>query len=692
MDSPISPPPVTSYQPNSLPAYLSNGIIGLRVREIPLHNGAATVNGYSGEDPTVHVESTPFAPYPLGGDLCLGQTWLSSAPLNVQVESQSYDFSCGELHTTFTFAAEGVTARVQALTFCSRSLPTLALQEITVQVDTACDLGLRAAVDPTGIPGQWVSRTVRTPGSPKQVVDGALRWESLGGVSQVGVAYTTELLGANDVQPTYAEWQEQGPLATTYTVHAEPHHRYVLRQTTSMIPSTVHHAPDQQASRMAWLGKHQGFESVRQENREAWADLWRGRIHLNGAELRWQALADAAFYYLHSSVHPSSPCATSPYGLASWYNYTYYYGHIMWDLETFTYPALVFTYPEAAHAMLEYRVQRVPAARSNAKMYGYGGIQFPWQSNASAGDESTPLQSPNSVYEQHASLDVAFAFAQYAYATGDQGFIHDAVWPILEGVAGWITSRVTKTSRGYEILRMTGPAEEKGPVNNNAYVNMAATVVLRAASDCARRLGYTPPGEWEAVANGIVIPQDTATKVILNYDGYSPDQPGGATPSAAAGFYPLTYSADPAVERATLDYYVNLADKYIGAPMLSTLYGVFAARLGNRDQALQLLEKGYAAFNQEPFSCPGETPAGSPPHAGPFFSNLGGFLMDCLFGLPGLRLGPGDPQSWCERPIVLPTGWDSIEVERISVRGQSAHLLARQGDECAHIDMQPLEK
>jgi trehalose/maltose hydrolase-like predicted phosphorylase len=662
MASPISPPPVTSYQPNNLPAYLSNGLIGLRVREIPLHNGAATVNGYSGEDPNVRVESTPYAPYPLGGDLCLGHVWLSSAPLNVRFERQSYDFSCGELHTTFTFAAEGVTARVEALTFCSRSLPTLVLQEITVQVDTACDLALRAAVDPTGIPGQWVSRTVRTPGSPVQAVDGALRWESLGGVAEVGVAYTTELLGANGVQPTYAEWQEQGPLVTTYTVQAKPHHRYVLRQITSMIPNAMHHAPDQQASRMAWLGKHQGFESVRQENREAWADLWRGRIHLNGAERRWQALADAAFYYLHSSVHPSSPSATSPFGLATWYNYSYYYGHIMWDLETFTYPALIFTYPEAAHAMLEYRMQRLPAARSNAKMYGYRGIQFPWQSNASTGDESTPLLSPHSVYEQHASLDIAFAFAQYAYATGDEGFIHEAVWPVLNGVAEWVTSRTTKTPRGYEILRTTGPAEDKGPVNNNAYVNMAATVVLRAATGLAQRLGYTPPAEWERIANRLVIPQDSAKKVILNYDGYSPDEPGGATPSAAAGFYPLTYSADAAVERATLDYYVKLAPKYLGAPMLSTLYGVFAARLGNRAKALEFLEKGYAAFDQEPFSCPGETPTDSPPQAGPFFSNLGGFLMDCLYGLPGLRLGPGDPQSWCERPIVLPTGWDSIEV------------------------------
>ena len=182
----------------------------------------------------------------------------------------------------------------------------------------------------------WQSRIVGAPGVSARVVDGSLLWRSMGGLATCGLAYTTELLGADNIQPTYDEWREQGPLVTTYTFSAKPHHRYILRHITSMIPNVLHSAPDQHASRMAWLGRDRGFERLRQENRAAWADLWRGRIHLHGAEQRWQAMADAAFYYLHASVHPSSPSSTSPFGLASWYNYNYYYGHIMWDLETFT--------------------------------------------------------------------------------------------------------------------------------------------------------------------------------------------------------------------------------------------------------------------------------------------------------------------------------------------------------------------
>ncbi len=687
MLAPINPAPVNEARTDALPAYLSNGVFGLRVRQMPLRNGVAILNGYAGRDPGTQVEATAYAPYPLGGDLAIGETWLSEAPHAVHFEEQSYDFSCGELHTRFTFAQGDVRARVEVLTLCSRTQPTLVLQEVAVEVDDACDLSLRAAVDPTGIPGEYLARMVRTPGTDARAVDGSLRWESLGGVSTCGVAYVTRLLGANHTRPTYAEWHEQGPLATTYAFHAEPGRRYRLRQIASLIPNELHTSPDQQAVRMAWLGDDLGFDRLRRENREAWVDLWRGRIHLVGADRRWQALADAAFYYLHASVHPSSPSSTAPFGLASWYTYHYYYGHIMWDLETFTIPPLILTYPLAARAMLEYRFDRLPAARSNAKLYGYRGLQFPWQSSTSTGEECTPLASPNSTYEQHTGLDVAFAFAQYADATGDGQFTRERAWPVLQGVAEWVESRVARTRRGYEILRIAGPAEEKGPVDNDAYVNMAATVVLRAAGDCARRLGIVPPAEWERMAGALALARDPRSGAILNYDGYTPDQPGGATPSAAAAFYPLSYRSTPEEEHATLRYYLDLAPEYLGRPMLSPMYGVYAARLGDRRLAAELFERGYAVFEQQPFNNPSETPDGKPPLAGPFFANLGGFLMACLFGLPGLTLGPGEPQTWPERAVVLPRGWDAIEVERLWVRGRPAHLLARHGDERARIDI-----
>ena len=142
------------------------------------------------------------------------------------------------------------------------------------------------------------------------------------------------------------------------------------------------------------------------------------------------------------------------------------------------------------------------------------------------------------------------------------------------------------------------------------------------------------------------------------------------------------------VEEASYASYLELADRYVGSPMLSALLGVYAARLGRREQALELFEKGYAAFVLEPFTITAEyDPRVFPEQeiAGPFTANLGAFLISCLYGLTGIRLGAGNPQQWCHRPVTMPLGWDGIEVERLWIRGRPASLLARHGDQRATL-------
>jgi len=40
--------------------------------------------------------------------------------------------------------------------------------------------------------------------------------------------------------------------------------------------------------------------------------------------------------------------------------------------------------------------------------------------------------------------------------------------------------------------------------------------------------------------------------------------------------------------------------------------------------------------------------------------------------------------------VVLPEGWEAIEVERIWVRGRPARLVARHGDDRARIELAPV--
>ena len=95
MSAPISPPPVTNYKAEYIPAYLSNGLIGLRAGRIPLIEGLAIVNGLAAVHPVDEVEGFSRGPYPLAGDISLNGMKLSEHPERGRFIEQRYDFSCG---------------------------------------------------------------------------------------------------------------------------------------------------------------------------------------------------------------------------------------------------------------------------------------------------------------------------------------------------------------------------------------------------------------------------------------------------------------------------------------------------------------------------------------------------------------------------------------------------------------------
>jgi protein-glucosylgalactosylhydroxylysine glucosidase len=684
MSSPLSPPPVQGGGRNELPAYVANGVVGLRVREMPLRAGLTLVSGYSGEHPQRRIEAIAVAPYPLAGDIQIAGVWLSDALHSVTITDQAYDFATGELLSRFEFECDGFKARVEVLVFCSRDEPSLVCQEVTVTVDGEVDLSLKAMIDGRQVDGRVVRFFRDTPGEDKPACDGAALWESAGALSTCGIAYVTELLGTQaepDTPPL-----ENRTLTTSYAFKARAGQAYRLRQIASLVPSVTHLQPEFQAVRQVALARKRGFEPLRDANRKVWADTWEGRIKLVGADERWQALADAALFYLISSTHVASPASTSIFGLATWHNYHYYYGHVMWDIETFVAPVLSLLQPHAAESILDYRTRNLAGAACNARLRGRRGLQFPWESAPSSGQESAPMPGSASWHEDHVSLDVARAFAFHADVTGDMKFLRERAWPILSGVAAWIASRVTKSERGYEIRTAMGIAEREQEADNAAFTNMAAAVVLRDAIRAAERLRRPADPEWARILNGIVLPK--AGDVIVSHDGFDADEEKGCTPDPLMGVFPLGFDMASEVQAATLRFYLDRRNGYIGSPMLSALYGVWAAYSGDRVLSAQLMDEGYGRF------CVGrfmqtleyrEDVFPEQPRAGPFFANLGGFLMGLLMGFPALRPSPGNPETWTQRAVVLPEGWTSIEVDRVWIRGQPFKLVARQGAEKADL-------
>ena len=690
---PNAPGPVTDYGDDHLPAYLSNGVLGLRVREIPVRNGMATMTGLAGLDPVDDIEGAPFIPYPLALDIEVNGVSLAGTEDRVRKWEQAYDFSDGELHSRFTSDVADVRVDVDVVTFCSRSQPPVVCQRANVQVDRKCELSIRTGIDTANVPGRLLEPAAAAPHVREDLADGVVVWETRGKLTNCGLAFWSQILGTDDVERVTSGYGADARLRTSRRFDARSGRRYAVEQLTAAVGEVGHHQPDRAAVRLLMRARDAGFDKLREENAQEWERLWLARPILHGAPERWQALADSAFFYLNSSVHSSSMSSVHLFGLSRWLDYHYYYGHVMWDLEVFALPPLLLVQPEAARAMLDYRYRSMPAARMNARLNGYLGLQFPWESEPIHGEEATPLEGTAPFFEHHVSTGVARAFGQFVEATGDEDFLRERAWPVLQGVAEFLASRVTKTDRGYEIQQVMGIAERKKPSNNVAYMNMSAEVVLREASAVARKLGIEPSARWEDIANGLVLPYNKNGSVVLDHDGWNPGEEKGATPSTLAAIFPIGYNKlDPAVERSTIEYYLELWEDYIGSPMLSSLYGAWAARLGDRDRALHLLDEGYGQFVSPRFmnvheyrddKFPEMTPAG------PFFANLGGFLIDCYFGFPGIRIHEGPPHEWCERPVVLPAGWESIEVERLWAQGRPYRMIAEHG--AAHASIEPLD-
>ena len=690
--TPISPAPVTRWKHEFLPAYLSNGLIGARVGKFPMLEGLVIVNGLAAVHPKEKVEGFARGPYPFGGDIIVDGAKASDRRDQLKLVSQRYDFSCGELHTELRFVAGKVNATIEVLTFCSRSRPTVVAQETRVTVDVACELQLVAKLDPTGIDGEWLSREVGVPATEKEIVDGSLLWQPPGALSLCGGAYWTEFAGG-DAKASRDPHTERAPLSTTYALRARAGRTYVLRQLASLIPSDMHSAPQREATRMVSLAAQEGFDRVRSANAEQWASIWRGRVVLVGAETRWQAMADAAYYYLHASAHRSSLFSTSMFGLAYWPNYHYYRGQVMWDIEAFAHLPLALTQPETAEALLDYRARHLEMARDNAAMNGYAGAQFPWASTPMSGDEGIRTSAPLVLFEQHVGLMVALAFARQVHITGDDDYLHRRAWPAIESVARWVESRWVRTSRGLEIKDTLGIAEQRErPIDNPAYVAMAAIRVLRETACFAERLGRGGAGKWRAMADDIRIPLDERRNVVKTHETFTARATGrsAATPEPLAGIFPAEYELDEELARETTRFYLDRVDPYVGSPMLPPLLGLYAARIGDRERAQALLEEGYAEYVFGPYT---ETDEFSrvrypdQPRKGPFTANLAGFLGSCMVGMTGLRITSADPATWPSRPPAMPAGWEGVEIERLTLRGRGARLVAHHGDERARIEL-----
>jgi trehalose/maltose hydrolase-like predicted phosphorylase len=371
-----------------------------------------------------------------------------------------------------------------------------------------------------------------------------------------------------------------------------------------------------------------GYARARRGSDAAWARLWASDIQVEG-DARLQGQVRSALFALLASVRDDTPWAPSPGGLSS----DGYNGHVFWDSETWMYPSLLATAPALARQMLQYRVDRLGAARAYARVGGFSGARFPWES-ALSGAEETPSCCNTGKYEIHVSADVALAMWQYWLASGDRSWLARRAWPVVAGIADYWVSRSHPNPDGTRSIDgVIGPDEYHEKVDDSIYTNVAARDTLRIARSIAGLTGHPAPGRWEQTAAALrILPANPITNVQPEFQDYRGDTIKQADVALLA--YPWENPQPDAVTQADLDYYVPRTDPD-GPSMTDGIHALLSSQLNTPGcAAFTFTKRSVDPFMRGPYEQFSEARTGG---AFTFTTGAGGFLQEFLYGYSGMR-------------------------------------------------------
>ncbi len=98
------------------------------------------------------------------------------------------------------------------------------------------------------------------------------------------------------------------------------------------------------------------------------------------------------------------------------------------DMETWMYPVLTVLYPDLARVASQYRLDRLNASLANARIMGFDGAMWSWESAFTGLFAS--MSRGNDFHENHISADIPLAMRKFFYATGDKQWLASS-WPLL---------------------------------------------------------------------------------------------------------------------------------------------------------------------------------------------------------------------------------------------------------------------
>ena len=416
----------------------------------------------------------------------------------------------------------------------------------------------------------------------------------------------------------------------------------------SSITSAHHDDPLNEAERMTIFAKLEGRERLIQFHQKAWNDLWKSDIIVDGDDQSQQDI-HSMLYHLYSFVREGTALSPSPMGLSG----LGYNGHVFWDADLWMYPALLVLHPEMAKSMMEYRFERLDAAKRNAFNHGFKGAMFPWES-AGTGVEETPVWALSGPFEHHITACVGLAAWNYYCVTQDKEWLKEKGWPLLKETADFWASRVERNGPGkYDIKNVVAADEWAENVDNDAFTNAAAKANLQNATAAAKILGVTADADWMNVANNIPILKfsDGVTKEHATYRDTGIKQ---ADVNLLA--YPLKETTDPIQIKKDLEFYEKRVPNEGTPAMTQAIFTLLYSRLGDGEKAYHWFKDAYVPNLNPPFNVIAETKGGTNPY---FATGAGGIIQSVLMGFGGLEI---TPNGITQIKSSLPKQWKKLTI------------------------------
>lgn len=478
-----------------------------------------------------------------------------------------------------------------------------------------------------------------------------------------------------------------------------------------------------------------GYQVLRDESEIAWSDkVWAiAPITINSTDAIDQLAINFAKYHLHimTPAHDNRMNIAAK-GLSG----EGYKGHTFWDTEIFMLPYFIYTHPDIAKSLVEYRYLGLNGAHKKSASNGYEGAQFPWEAAWPNDGETTPVWGAADIVtgkatkiwsgfiEQHITSDVAYGVNQYLEATGDKEFLETKGYELLLDTAKFWASRLewNEEKQEYHINDVIGPDEYKEHVNNNAYTNYTAHWNIKKAIEIHDNLQLNEPElfaelstklnlaevypQWlekveliylpKADQNGVIAQDDTyLSKKIIDVSEYKGQEHVGGlfheynleqvndmqiTKQADVMLLMFLFENLFTVEEkiANWDYY-EPKTMHDSSLSLST-HSALAADLGKIDLSYDLFKQALAIDMG---------PAMKSSDEGIHAASLGGIWQMTVFGFGGvralngaLRIEPNLPKNWSDLQFSI--FWHGQELE-VTISNAQLKVVNKTGEKAVEF-------